>query len=135
MREARLILPTTDATIQAVGKTINDVSARFGGVTITEGYGRWKSEQEDVFILDIAYEPSFINDSELYDLANAFREDAKQEAVYLRYGNGFVQLVMALSCMDNGEETFDWEKLQNDLHRLNDDPNDVIEAPEHVAIS
>lgn len=136
MREARLILPITDETRQIVGGIINDVVKSFNGVTVTEGFGRWKDDApEEIYILDIAYEPTRLNDAELYDIAHSFRYQAKQETVYLRYGNGNVQLVTELGCMDNGEvEPFDWEALREDLHRAKDDPTDVPEVPEHVAL-
>lgn len=133
MREARLILPTMPYV--SFLETVREINKLFGGSTTYEGTGYWKDLKEQVFIVDVAYEPNFSNDSRLYDIANEYRAVAKQESVYLRYGNGHVQLVTEMSCMDNGEtEPFDWEKLRSDLHRAADDPTDIPETPEHVAL-
>lgn len=124
MREARFIFPGGSSTI--FGRIVSE----FGGATIYNGAGYWGQEApEYVKIVDVAYEPSEANDRKLYDIAYAFKQEAEQEAVYLRYGNGHVQMVTALSCMDNGEkEPFDWERLREELHEPADDLADTVDV-------
>lgn len=113
MKEARIILPDMNAEQQAALYEVQKhIVAAFGGCTVTSGYGYWVDPKttlnigEVVKLVDVAYIPSIEADNKLYDIANAFRIDCKQEAVYLRYGNGNVQLVTADSTMDNGQNQF-----------------------------
>lgn len=128
MREARLILPFS--TMGAVDTVIKSIVDAFGGLTLFSGSGWWKQDEpEPVRIVDIAYEPNEENDRKLYDIAYAFKQTAWQEAVYLRYGNGHVQMVTEYSCMDNGEKpAFDWDALRNELHEPEDDLSDVVDT-------
>lgn len=108
MKEARMILPI------AWQSTVDKLTELFGGTTVYSAKGTWKSPNgtvmfESVQVVDVAYEPSDENDANLYDIAWAYRESASQEEVYLRYGNGHVQMVTELSCMDNGHGHFDLE--------------------------
>lgn len=104
LREARIILPLNPH----VYETISAVNALFGGCTVSDGNGHWKNpktgllEHEPVHIIDIAYEQNTENDMLLFNIAMKFREDAKQQEVYLRYGNGHVQMVDMHSIMSNG---------------------------------
>lgn len=113
MKEARLILVNENAyhalAIKIATRTLVDA---FGGVTVSHANGSWTDsrgnvQEEAVKIVDVAYVQSDDNDAKLYDIANAYRENAKQKEVYLRYGNGHVQLISAKSCMDNGHGGFD----------------------------
>lgn len=108
MREARIIFPAEGKNTIEVRECIHQIKIAFGGATVTDGFGYWlhpngEHVQEIVRIADIAYEPTQENDAKLYDLAWTFRKNAEQIAVYLRYGNGHVQMVTMNSCMDNGE--------------------------------
>lgn len=113
MKEARIILPIDRQTAEAAQICIDNIRDEFHGATVYRGVGVWKFPStgqpisEDVSIVDIAYPPSDENDTKLYDIAWQFREDAKQQEVYLRYGNGHVQMVSEKSCMDNGHGHFD----------------------------
>lgn len=115
MKEARIIAPIVVNNLDPLPKLQTALRGAFGGYTIYTGVGAWtipSSKQplsEEVAIIDIAYEPSDENDAKLYDIARKFREDAKQVEVYLRYGNGHVQMVSEKSCMDNGHGHFDLE--------------------------
>lgn len=128
MREARLILPTVSSSLNA----IEEINKVFGGSTVTTGAGYWKGTSENIFVVDVGYDETAKSDAELYNIARTFLDDAKQEAVYLRYGNGHVQMVTEKSCMDNGE--FDWEGLRDDIHKAPDDENDIVQHAEHVQI-
>jgi hypothetical protein len=130
LREARLILPTVPGSLKA----IHEINKVFGGSTVVTGTGYWKGASESIFVVDIAYDPSTDTDTNLYDIAYTFLKEGKQESVYLRYGNGNVQFVAEPSCMNNGEDTFDWEKLRSDLHRDPDDPNDIGVTADHVVL-
>lgn len=135
MKEARLIFPEVLSNIRSHWKAIAKVNNTFNGSTIYKALGYWKDQDEDVWVVDIAYEPSLENDVKLYDIAQYFRASANQESVYLRYGNGNVQFVTEKSCMDNGEhEPFEWERLRDDIHRPPDDETDIVEHAEHVAL-
>jgi hypothetical protein len=136
VKEARLVLPNKSVHVTAIQAAIASVAAIFGGYTQYLGTGFWEGETEPVRILDIAMEKKRELEIALYDIADAFREATNQEAVYVRYPNGNVQLVTAQSCFDNGEkEEFDWDKFRADIHRDADALNDTIEVPEHVSIA
>lgn len=112
MKEARIIFPK--GNIEATLRAQQALSKEFGGFTSYSGLGQWVAASgqplsEFITINDIAYEPSDEADAKLYDIAWQFREDAKQQEVYLRYGNGHVQMVSERSCMDNGHGHFDLE--------------------------
>lgn len=144
MKEARMILPWDDLGDRgaAVYHTTNKLCATFGGVTETRGNGLWRDSEgkpiaEQVAILDIAYEPTDENDAKLYDIAWQYGEEAKQTSVYLRYGNGFVQLVSKLSCMDNGHGHFDLSfggviEAMNDLTDTGKSREDRMAAFEYL---
>lgn len=129
MREARFILPTVHSGYTAMQAAVEQINHVFNGSTVYSANGYWKGDHETVIVVDVAYEPSEANDRKLYDIAYAFKQAAEQEAVYLRYGNGHVQMVTTLSCMDNGEkEPFDWERLREELHEPADDLADTVDV-------
>lgn len=112
MKEARIIFPST--MFNAVSIAHSALLKEFGGYSVYNGSGEWRAPSgqplfEDVIITDVAYEPSDANDAKLFDIAWQFRQDAKQVEVYLRYGNGHVQMVSENSCMDNGHGHYDLE--------------------------
>ncbi len=129
MREARLIFPTggdlSDLMHVAV-HTEEAIIQEFGGATVTNGNGFWLDAErklcaEPIRVIDVAYEQNKANDAKLYDFAWKFMHDGKQKEVYLRYGNGHVQMVTERSCMDNGE--FDWEGLMSGIgHDIDANP-------------
>lgn len=136
MREARIIVPS-DRTMGIVHELIKE----FGGATQMRAIGSWTAPSgeivtEEVTIIDVAYIPTEVSDRKLYDLAWQYGQDAEQVAVYLRYGNGHVQMVQEFSCMNNGE--FDWNSLVDDVTKkvhhpiTNDDLTDVVEHAENV---
>lgn len=107
MREARIILPDA-APASVLTSIINSIVDHFGGATVWAAQGYWigpgeKRLDEAVRIVDIAYKPSRDGDNQLFDIARDFCVKAHQVEVYLRYGNGHVQLVRVDSVMDNGE--------------------------------
>lgn len=133
MKEARIILPIPFQNATAGINVQNALMEAFGGFTVYTGSGQWKAESgqpisEYVTIVDVAYEPSDENDAKLYDIAWKFREDAKQVEVYLRYGNGHVQMVSEKSCMDNGHGHYDLEfgGILNAITTLTD-PGQTVE--------
>lgn len=142
MREARIIFPVTGPLNAAVQSGIEQITHAFGGATVYQAMGSWKAPNgeflhEAVRIADIAYEPSTENDAKLYDIAWEFRQAANQVEVYLRYGNGNVQMVTEKSCMDNGEVGFDFHKLMIDLHAIEDIERETVSDiahAEHVEI-
>ena len=123
MREARLIFIVGHSAARTIAMA--NVISSFGGATVTDGIGYWKGDAENVEVVDIAYEQTNENDLKLYDIADHYRLNAEQEAVYLRYGSGHVQMVTAQSCMDNGME-WDWEKFRELLHRPADEMSDIV---------
>lgn len=98
-KEARLIVPKEAADDQSYHELFLRVSRTFGGVTVSEAHGYWEAprqrepEIEEVFVLDIAYEPTRLNDGKLFSIAKHIGDVFEQKAVYLRYGNGYVQFV------------------------------------------
>lgn len=106
MKEARIILPI-NAPLSALQKFEDVVYENFGGYTRLEGHGSWRSPggvrlNENVFILDIAYTQSTANDFILFTASKTFLQEADQVEVYIRYGNGWVQMVTSGSVLDNG---------------------------------
>lgn len=141
MKEARIIFPVT-FSVMAREAAIDALVSAFGGATVYSGLGHWKDPngkyvEEEVRIVDVAYEVSWVNDARLYDIAWDYRHDAGQIEVYLRYGNGNVQMVSERSCMDNGEKEFNFHELLRDLHQAEDMDKETvadIEHAEHVEI-
>lgn len=105
LREARIILVQNDLRLDG---TLIAIAAAFGGFTSYSAQGGWTDpkdnsfKREEVLIVDIAYEQNTETDMKLFEIAMKYREDAKQQEVYLRYGNGHVQMVDIHSIMDNG---------------------------------
>jgi Protein of unknown function (DUF3574) len=137
MKEARIILINESAIFDPMRNALKAIAETFGGYTQYFASGIWIDPEgneigESARIVDIAYEPSRLNDEKLFDIADKYREEAKQHSVYLRYGNGHVQLVTACSCMDNGE--FDWDLLRKDLHRDADLIDDVPDVDPNAAV-
>lgn len=131
MKEARIIFPVDGPMNAAFVQCMHEITHVFGGATIYPGTGYWKQPngdylEENIRIADIAYEQTKENDAKLYDIAWDFRHANNQVEVYLRYGNGYVQMVTKKSCMDNGE--FDWDVFRADVHRAKDDLADVPET-------
>lgn len=108
LREARIIFPIAHQyTLEAYRTALADITARFGGATVFEADGHWKDDKgilqsETVYIVDVAYSQNTTTDMELFNIAMKYREEGKQQEVYLRYGNGHVQMVDIHSQMDNG---------------------------------
>src|SRR5258708_18003721 len=140
LKEARIIF-SIDRQLNVIQVAVNALVKAFGGVTSFEGRGIWTAPSgqpilEKVLLADIAYEGSEENDAKLYDIAWKFREDAKQVEVYVRYGNGHVQMVTERSCMDNGgfdyhkfiQEVKGWEDLEKET------VSDVMFNDAHVEI-
>lgn len=115
MKEAKIIFPVNLETSDAVDSAMKNIIDTWGGATSVISTGYWRNptdptnkiHMEVVKAVEIAYEPSDEMDAKLYDIAWQFREAAKQVEVYLRYGNGHVQMVTEKSCMDNGHGHFD----------------------------
>lgn len=109
MREARIILPV-ECPLNVVEDTIDTIIDTFAGATVYPATGHWIDPNglkvsEATRVVDIAYKPSHDGDSQLYDIAQHFRKAARQTEVYVRYGNGHVQLVSEKTIsMENGEQ-------------------------------
>lgn len=106
MKEARIILPI-NVSLPDIRKVEEVLIGNFGGYTKSEGKGAWRSPSgevlnENVYILDIAYDQNTGNDMVLHTVAQTFLQEAHQIEVYLRYGNGWVQMVRQSGGMDNG---------------------------------
>jgi len=108
MKEARIIFPVNGALNAATVEAIHNITHAFGGATEFTGTGIWKHPngmfvQENVRICDIAYEQNTENDLILFGIAKAFRDVTNEVEVYLRYGNGQVQMISEKAdMMDNG---------------------------------
>lgn len=135
MREAKMFLPRNGDMDVHIAQVIRHVNAAFGGCSVMTGSGYWVSPKdgktfaEEICSVEIAYEQTAENDHKLYDIANAFRIDAKQQAVYLRYADGHVQLVNALS---DGPDNFDYHTLLEDLHTHEDIERETVADIEHA---
>lgn len=142
VKEARLILPWNVLTFRLVQDAINNINRMFSGSTVTFGKGNWLNtktglnEEEPVAIVDVAYLPNDVADDMLYDVADQFRNATDQTEVYLRYGNGHVQMVSAQSCMDNGNgHEFDWDRLRRELEpNAPDDIGEIVPDFTHPVV-
>lgn len=100
-REARIIAPQRDndgreveAALQSLEQSL---SHSFGGFTRTAGYGGWfdggKVVKEAVHVYDVACDLTSDTAVKLRHIAVGLLRDARQQAVYLRYPNGHVEIV------------------------------------------
>lgn len=101
-REAMIICPINDNDGVTLVDTINDTSRAlaeaFGGCTMVDAMGVWKArpgvfQREPVKQLIAAYEPNRTNDAKLRKLAVKFGCEAWQEAMYVRYASGDVEII------------------------------------------
>lgn len=102
-REARIIAPILDNDGQPVTEALQSLERRlvqsFGGFTrMQHGTGGWadkgRVQVEGVIVYDVAVETTDrTHRTALHSIANLLRMEAKQQAVYLRYPSGEVELV------------------------------------------
>lgn len=102
MREACVILPQYDnngASLQRVKRYVEKTLAKqFGGFTCVNAHGGWingrgETVQEPVWQFIVACEPTADNDAKLTSIARYIGTEGKQEAVYVRYASGDVQII------------------------------------------
>lgn len=102
MKEARIILPVVDNMLKSLNihdAFMRSVTDMFGGFTMTTGSGGWKRDNgeyvdDDVAIYDIACdEHSDSTYDKLFLLATEYGRQLGQQAVYLRYPDGEVEIV------------------------------------------
>lgn len=77
---------------------IKALVAAFGGVTVDHAKGHWRDASgavvsEPVWRLITAYEPSAANDAKLASVARYIGAEGNQEAVYVRFASGDVEIV------------------------------------------
>lgn len=102
MREARIILPKADNA----GKSLDHAHAElammlckaFGGATATDSNGMWVSPSGKLYAepgtaYDVAMEDKAENDVTLRSIAVRFGRLCQQEAMYVRYASGAVEIV------------------------------------------
>lgn len=100
-REARIIAPQRDNAgayvTDALQSLEKSLAHYFGGFTRAEGFGGWfdgnNIVQEAVYVYDIAADLTSDTAVKLRHIAVALLRDARQQAVYLRYPNGHVEIV------------------------------------------
>lgn len=102
LREARINLPVVDNTGKLVD-TVRDQLARalaesFGGFTLTHGRGGWINADgrlfdKPVYVFDVAADDSEDSEMKLAAIANWLKHAARQDAIYVRYPSGRVQIV------------------------------------------
>lgn len=103
MRAGQIILPTmrNDGTT-SLAKTHERLAslllAAFGGTTAIPGSGMYNNpdkglQVEAVYSYTVAYVPSDSNDLALRSIAKAVGAEAGQDAVYVQYAGGVVELV------------------------------------------
>lgn len=104
MREARIVAPLLAngpeprQSLEASNRRLVDaLTLQFGGVTITQGQGRWTDNGviyiDPVNVYDVAMWPEPRGDLALVKLARTFMVEAGQEALYLRYADGTVVIL------------------------------------------
>ena len=102
MREALIILPNEDnhgRHIVAVHDRLQVALCNvFGGYTATQACGGWQSTdgariEESVTCYMVAMEDSQANAAVLREIALDAGKEAKQEAMYVRYASGEVEII------------------------------------------
>lgn len=102
MREAMIILPQHDNarhSLQHVRHYAEKaLAAAFGGFTVTNGKGGWINSRgellsEPVWQFTVACEPTPQDDAKLTSIARYMGTEGKQDAVYVRYASGDVQIL------------------------------------------
>lgn len=105
-REAMIICPMNDnngASLKTlIGRISRGMTEAFGGCTEVAATGTWSPrpgvfQREPVKQLIAAYEPSKANDAKLRKLATTFGLEAWQEAMYVRYASGDVEIIDMLA--------------------------------------
>lgn len=95
LREARIIL-TSDHSPEELERRLLQA---FGGFTkMSRAFGVWQSPsgevyEEHVIVYDVAAEPTHENELKLRRLADWARVEYDQEAIYLRWPEGDVELI------------------------------------------
>lgn len=96
-REAVLIVPSNDNSGQPIPEILDRAlrlcDRAFGGVTLTQGTGQWQGQREPVNLLTSAMESSADNDRKLRIIAMSIGRLAAQQAMYVRYANGDVDIL------------------------------------------
>jgi hypothetical protein len=97
MREARIIFPTEPLARERT-RFEHDLVSAFGGFTRTIGDGGWagddgKTVYETVSIYDVAMEDAPTNARQLKVLAVQYGRLLAQEAVYVRFASGAVEII------------------------------------------
>jgi hypothetical protein len=97
MREARIIFPTEPLARERT-RFEHDLVSAFGGFTRTIGDGGWagddgKTVYETVSIYDIAMRDEFQDFGPLKNMAVEYGRRLEQEAVYVRYPSGDVEII------------------------------------------
>lgn len=104
MREGMIVVPKFDNSqrpLQALhAEVLQGAVEGFGGVTMREAYGAWQDPKtgqkylEPVVEFVVAYDPDSLDgDAKLTDLARLVGDKGRQEAVYVRYASGDVEII------------------------------------------
>lgn len=97
LKEAQIIVPADPRYALQVGGLIAALVREFGGVTETSGFGYWLnsagvSVNEPVRIFTVACEPH-ASETWFRWQAERFGRDCDQEAVYVRFPDGTVEII------------------------------------------
>lgn len=102
MREGLVVCPKTNNAGASLAALADDVaimlSDRFGGCTRREAFGHWRNDEgklfsEPVWEFVVAYDPAPANDAGLRSIARTIGTRGEQEAVYVRYASGEVEIL------------------------------------------
>lgn len=98
MKEARIVLPDHPWTSFAAHFVRKRLIRHFGGYTETHGHGAWRDGEgqtlrETVRVWDVAIDETDVGKGMLLEIAQRAGHLAEQECVYVRFGDGTVQLV------------------------------------------
>lgn len=98
MREARIIMPLLNPQSMTHIYMQRELIEAFGGFTATSGYGGWKDSagtniRDEVMVYDIACDENRdrVYD-QLFEIAMKAGRALNQQAVYIRYPNGDVEI-------------------------------------------
>lgn len=101
-RESLITIPKADNDGVPLNGVMKSAQAflidAFGGCTVSEAFGSWRNADgvvmsEPVWQLVTAYEPDANNDATLHTLATNVGKLARQQAVYVRYASGDVEII------------------------------------------
>lgn len=113
MREAMIVVPKADNEGRSLRGVLDATTRRlalaFGGATVSEGQGLWIAPDgtlfdEPVWRVETATVPGPNTDAILRGIAYQVGRDGRQQAVYVRFPSGDVEVLDTLDAAEDAEK-------------------------------